>query len=188
MDGTAKLRVKVGAAEFEGEGPADLIQEQYRAFLAAVSAAPAAATTHTAPVAPVGANTDASGGSAIPPAATTASAPGAFDRALFKRVFTDSNAVISLLALPKGDTSEADALLMLLYAYQELRQNEYPVTGVRLMQSAKQSGLHQVDRIDRKIDTHTQYVLAAGARRGRKYSLNNQGVAKAQELILGLLK
>ena len=92
-----------------------------------------------------------------------------------------------MLALPKTEDPDADALLLLVYGYQELRPNDYPVSGVRLMQSAKQSGLHQVDRIDRTIDAHTQFVNSAGSRRGKKYSLNNQGSLKAKELIKNVL-
>lgn len=47
MDGHTKLRIKVGTSEFEGEGPSDLIKEQFEAFLAVVSAAGAQQATIT---------------------------------------------------------------------------------------------------------------------------------------------
>lgn len=180
MDGNAKLRVKVGDAEFDAEGPPDLIKEQYQAFLEAVRASPAPTPAQPAalmqPAPQPGTAGTASNGVSTPPADQMLSA-------MLKRVFRDAGPVISLLALPKSKNAEADALLLLLYGYQELRKGEYPVTGVRLMQAAKQSGLHQIKRADRTISMNEPYIMAAGAHRGRKYSLNNQGVTRAEEII-----
>ncbi|KQW68672.1 hypothetical protein ASC67_08360 [Methylibium sp. Root1272] len=102
-----------------------------------------------------------------------------------RRVFAEKNAIVSLLALPK---TASEALLLLLYGYQELKASEYPVTGVRLMQAAKQSGLHQLDRVDRAMTPNAAYVLTAGSHRGRRYQLNNQGIAKAQEIMNAIFK
>src|SRR3990172_12985754 len=143
-DKHAKLRIKVGLSEFEAEGPADLVQKQYQEFLAALTQADIARTSSPAPALPL---LNTPGQPAEPP-------PSHSDSADLKRVFSDQGPLVSLLALPKTEDPDADALLLLVYGYQELRPNDYPVSGVRLMQSAKQSGLHQVDRIDRTIDAH----------------------------------
>ena len=180
-DKTAKIRLKVGPHEFEAEGPPEAIQEQYQAFLKVIggyltlAVAPPPEPPEKPPLkgSEVGKVPDPENGVTSQPV----------DRDTLRRVFTDKGPLLSLLALPKTETSEADALLLLLYGYHEMRQSEYPVTGVRMMQAAKQSGLHSVDRIDRTIDAHEKYVNVAGSRRGRKYSLNNQGLLKAQEIM-----
>lgn len=169
-----KLRVKVGDAEFEGEGPAELIGQQYKDFLSAL-----------APLREAKPPSSAGAGVTLPPKDAASDPLG--EEVKLKRVFAENDAVISLLALPKGDTPDADAILLLVYGYSVLRKNDYPVTGVRLMQCAKQSGLHQVDRIDRIIATHAQYVNSAGLKRGKKYSLNNQGLIKAYEILNNVL-
>lgn len=189
-DETSRIKFKLGEHEFEFEGGREDAAEAYKAFLGAVQGlvaaapvAPPAPPPTPAPPAPdnTGINVDVERvvkreRKELPPELLQDTPP-------LKRVFAEKDAVISLLALPKTDNAESDALLLLLYGYQELKNSEYPVTGVRLMQAAKQSGLHQVDRIDRKIAANAQYVLAAGNRRGRRYQLNNQGIAKAKEMI-----
>ncbi len=172
----SKIKVKLGENELELEGPVALINEQYKAFLDAIKAS---ASQRAEVVIP------SSGESTAIPQQPPETVP---IRETLKRIYAERDAVISLLALPKTETSEADALLLLLYGYEVLRPSDYPVTGVRLMQAAKQSGLHAVDRIDRTIMTHSKYILAAGTRRGRKYQLNNQGISKAQEIIQAILK
>jgi hypothetical protein len=184
MDESYKLRVKVGVSEFEAEGPADVVKQQFSDFLAAVaaiSATPAGAVlSGSAPILTISGTGTAAGTSIV----NGVSAP---DRNELRRIFSENDAVISLTALPQTETPDADAVLLLIYGYHELKKDDYPVTGVRLMQAAKQSGLHQVDRIDRTIATHDSLVLKAGLKRGRKYQLNNQGIAKAQELIKRML-
>lgn len=184
MEGQAKLRVKVGISEFEAEGPAEMVKQQYDDFLAAVAKVSAAISPAT-PLPSTPAQAVINAGTGTITGSATLNAVSA-DRDQFRRVFAENDAVISLRAFPNTETRDADAVLLLIYGYQELRQNDYPVTGVRLMQAAKQSGL-QIKRIDRTIEAHDRLVLKAGMKRGRKYSLNNQGVTRAQELISEML-
>lgn len=181
---TSKIKLRLGDFEFEYEGDAVEGKAALAAFLGAASTAKASAPLPPPPPAPTPAvdlvkPLDGNGVLPPPPPPPAPSADGTS----LKRVFAEKDAVISLLALPKSDNAEGDALLLLLYGYQELKSSEYPVTGVRLMQAVKQSGLHQVDRIDRAMATNGQFVLSAGARRGKRYQLNNQGIAKAKEII-----
>jgi hypothetical protein len=182
--GNTKLRVKVHDSEFEAEGPTATVNKQYEAFLEALDKVDSAKAESRE----LGDSKVTRDG--LPPAIPTGQKNPVheqIDSALFRRIFAENGSVISLKALPKTDTAEADAILLLIYGYQVLRQSEYPVTGVRLMQAAKQSGLHQVDRIDRKIAAHEQYILTAGTRRGKKYQLNNQGVSHAEDIVRSLL-
>lgn len=187
----SKIRVKVGDNELELEGPPELINQQYKDFLNAVARA------NVGPKEPAeqkverhgagggtGAAKSAAGNQVDPP-----SPPPPLDVNL-KRVFAEKGAVISLLALPKTDKGAVmipDALLLLAYGYYKYRTDDYPVSGVRLMQAAKQSGI-PIERVDRSIDAHARYILSAGFKRGKKYSLNNQGIAKAEEILKALLE
>jgi hypothetical protein len=181
----AKLKIKLGDHAFEFEGDAAMAQGMYEAFLAALkssAAAPAApAQTPTATPAPVQEQLN-DGKGALTPAPTPAPNPFQEMMTPLARVFVERDGVISLQALPKTENPEGDALVLLLYGYQELKSSEYPVTGVRMMQAAKLSGV-KVDRIDRTFDGQTQYVLTAGQRRGKRYQLNNLGIVRAKEII-----
>ena len=76
-------------------------------------------------------------------------------------------------------------MLMLLYGYTKLG-TEQSVTGTTLMKAAKLSGV-SIGRIDRVMDgKNKEYVLAAGAKKGRRYSLNNPGITKTEQLMRDL--
>jgi hypothetical protein len=189
-DEHAKLRVKLGTAEFDGEGLADWIKEQYAEFLTAAvkTQAPATKAAEQSATPPPSAAADIPIEPAAPPLPPVNNGtPPPVQREDLRRVFAEHDAVVSLLAIPRSENADADALLLLVYGYHELRQNDYPVSGVRLMQSAKQSGLTQVDRIDRIISLHARFVNSAGAKRGKRYSLNNQGIIRATQLIREIL-
>jgi hypothetical protein len=60
--------------------------------------------------------------------------------------------------------------------------NRTAVNGYTLIRAAKQSGV-VIPRVDTSLAKRTDFVLAAGAKRGRMYSLNNPGVVYAEELL-----
>jgi hypothetical protein len=93
---------------------------------------------------------------------------------------------ISLRVLPQSPERDAETLLMLLYGFRVLKQQEY-ATAFQLMDAAKQSGL-QLDRIDRTLARVNQYVLRGGARRGTRYGLTNPGILHAEALLRGLFE
>lgn len=170
MEPTHRLKIKIGSAEFEAEGPPELVKEQFASFLAALPQAskespPPAAV---APVAPV-----ETPGITPPPALT-------LERDVLGRVFADGEP-LSLMALPRTDNANPDALLVLLYGYHKLR-DEQAVTGTMLMKSAKKSGV-PVERVDRSLGSNAPLINAAGAKKGRKYSLNNRGITAAEGII-----
>jgi hypothetical protein len=183
VDATQRIKVRMGNAEFEADGPTELVQQQYEMFMEAVakaSASPlAAASSGVTPA-----------GNSISPAAQNvngvqgATIPGnsiAVTDDLMTRVFRRDSDSVSLLALPHTEEPEADALMALLLGYQRLL-NRPNVTAVTLMQAARQSGIN-IPRLDTVLGSRTDLVLAAGARRGRRYSLNNRGVAYAEALV-----
>jgi hypothetical protein len=165
-----KIRVKFGSAEFEAEGPSDLVQAQFAEFMAALKALPVPQATPAPASAPAEAPPDPS---------------AAVSQDVLSRVFQVRENIVSLLALPKGNDTSSDALVMLLYGFERLT-NAAAVTGVTLMEACRQSGV-QVGRIDRAMDAQAEYVNAGGAHRGRRYSLNNPGKKRAEALIVGLI-
>src|SRR4051794_10953987 len=122
-----KLHVEVHGHKFDGEGPAEIIKQAYADFLAKVDQAPA--RLKLPPV------DDPAGFKAPNPP------PGAME-ALYKRVFSQRDDLISLQVLPKGNDAAGDALVLLIHGYQRLKTDEYPVSAVRLMQVAKLSGIN----------------------------------------------
>lgn len=175
MADAQKLRIKIGDAEFEAEGSEASIKFQFDAFLAALSAANAAAPK------------------ALPPLNTGGNGNGTPDRVdkvpektLIDRVFSlGKDGIVSLKYLPKGDQKEADALLLLLYGYATLKGAD-AVLGTQLIQAARVSGI-TLDRIDRAISKHEALLLKGGARKGMRYSLNNQGRVKAEEILMQMM-
>lgn len=179
MEPTHRLKIKIGSAEFEAEGAPEMVKAQYESFLAALTLAaktpptpaPALAAAAFAPASP---NDDGRSETPTPPGGA------ALDRALLERVFSAGDP-LSLAALPRSDNANADALLVLIYGYNKLR-GEQSVTGTMLMKSAKKSGV-PVERVDRSMGSNTAFILTAGAKKGRRYSLNNRGVVEAEGMI-----
>jgi hypothetical protein len=166
---THKLRIKIGDAEFEAEGSQESIKLQYDAFLAALAAAPKASVV--LPRAAGGSDAGHRGGDLVPD-----------DQFITKAFNTDADKdLVSLKYLPKGEGREADALLLLIYGYSKLKGAE-AVLGTQLLKAARQSGL-TLDRVDRHIAKHDAFLMKGGTRKGMKYSLYNQGVTKAAEVL-----
>lgn len=180
---TQRLKVKIRDSEFEADGPPDVVQDLYQQWLDAVNAAPAPEpASSAAPRSPPL-------GMPAPSVDAWLDEPGpsvTITDELMSRVFRREGDSISLLALPNGNRREPDALITLLYGFQRLA-NMPAVTGVTLMQASRQSGV-ALPRIDRVLDSETDFIMAAGARRGRRYSLNNRGVRHAELLIKQLVE
>lgn len=170
-----KIRVRIGENEFEASGPEELVKEQFERWLAAIQALSGQAAKPTATNKP---SDDSSGAADVPPG-------GELDSELIGRAFLLTNDVVSLRMLPRTEAVQSDALLLLLLGYATLR-NETMVLGTQLTRAAKQSGLG-VDRVDRALSRYDALLLKGGARKGSRYGLNNQGRARAQELLRQML-
>jgi hypothetical protein len=169
MGTSYKIHVKIGDSEFSAEGTEALVKEQYDRFLEIVGNKPAADRSRPSDQKP-----NSNGNGIAPP-----------PRDKLSRLFeVDGNGLVSLRILPRTDNRDADALLLILYGF-KTQADKADVNSGQLMVAAKQSGL-QMDRIDRVIAVHKQYVTDGGFKRGKRYGLNNQGVNKAQDLINGL--
>ena len=171
------IKTKIGIHEFEANGPKDLVTEQYKAWLAAISSMQA--TLQAAPAAPAGATPRVD---PPPPPRTFTGVP----RDVLDRVFREDDG-LSLAALPTTDNAAPDALVALLYGFWKIR-GEVSVTGTALMKAARKSGVN-VDRIDRVIGVYIPtFVQAGGVKKARRYQLNNPGNTKAEEIINAILK
>lgn len=166
-----KIRVKFGEHEFEAEGEQSAVEAQFAKFIEMVGVQNLAAGA-------VGKQDQVKQSQAKHHRAAPAEVP-------LERVFRTGETV-SLLALPKSDNPEADALLMLIFGFQRL-QSEATVPSTWLMKAAKQSGI-RVDRIDRYINAREEFFNVAGLRKGRRYSLNNRGIRHVEELLKGILE
>jgi hypothetical protein len=168
MPDVHRIKVKLGDAEFEAEGSQEAVQAQYDRFLEAVAL--------------IGAK----------PAKTPPNSlrekhvftPDAeFDDALMSRVFElRDDGLVVLRVQPTTDERDADALVMLLFGYRRLK-NEQQVLATQLLKAARQSGLG-IERVDRAIATYMpRFILRGGQRKGTTYTLTTQGAVRAEEVI-----
>ena len=186
METTHRIKIKLGDAEFDAEGQSDLINAQFSAFLDAVSKATPKAAPVLAPApATPSSDTSAEGANANSAAAASSFNVPSVSSDTLSRVFK-VNDTVSLLAIPKTDKPAADALLVILYGYDRMKSIN-AVTGTTLMKAAKQSGIN-IDRIDRIMGTRDEFVNFAGAKKGRRYSLNNRGAAEAEKIIRKMME
>lgn len=169
-----KVRIKIGDAEFEAEGSEESVKLQFDSFLAALSA-----RGTTTPQVQADRKTAGNGFELPPPPSS------GLEKAQLDRAFSIKDNVVSLRVLPQTQTREADTLLMLVYGFAAIKSQDM-VLGTQLIKAARVSGLN-LDRIDRAIGRHDQYLLKGGARKGMKYGLNNPGRAAAEEMIRQLI-
>ena len=163
-DSVNRIHIKLGDYEFEAEGPPDIINQQFEAFQEMVKTL-----------------LNASKNSTTDKPDPEDSIGKAIDDTALSRIFHESGDLLSLTATPETDDSKGDALLLLIYGYNKLR-NEPKITGVTLMKATRQSGV-SINRVDRYMDTKKEFILAGGVKRGKRYSLNNKGIQYVEEMI-----
>jgi hypothetical protein len=100
----------------------------------------------------------------------------------WERAFKRKDSRLSLITLPSTSNQRADAIILLLYGFQTLFDQD-AVSCIDLMDAAKQSGL-RIDRVDRNLPTsYKQFYNRGGTGKGMRYSLNNVGLRRAQEIL-----
>lgn len=168
MDLAYKLQIKIGESEFNAEGPEATVRDAYEKFISAVTGLMPVRERRAEPSRiHDGPNSETS-----PPPAS-----------LIQRVFQNDKEVVSLRLLPPDSTHRiADAVLLILYGFRVLQSlQDVPVT--KLLAALRQSGI-SVDRLDRVIGAHSSLVIKGGSQKGGRYALNNQGVARAESLLV----
>ncbi len=161
-----KLKVKVGDHEFEADGPAETVKEQFEAFKDLIASLPKnkiETTVISAPIQPP----------VIPPAIPAIATN-------VDRIFRAEGRVVSLTVPP---TSETDAVLLVLYGQRHYRKNDNP-TGGEIIDGMEQSG-YRTPRIDRILAGLSEEgaVIITGAHRGKRYRLTNQGHTRAEGVV-----
>jgi hypothetical protein len=162
-----KLRVKVDGHEFEAEGPAETVKEQFESFKNMIASLSKNKPENT----PIEEN----GEGAISALPAKTSSTNNVDR-----IFRPENRVVSLTVPP---ASETDAVLLILYGQRHYRNNENP-TGSEIIDGLEQSG-YRTPRIDRILTSLAGEgaVIITGAHRGKKYRLTNQGFTRAEGVV-----
>lgn len=167
MPGNYRLKITVGEDVFDAEGPEAAVKEQFAEFRSLVEERAKTQKPGNTPATPEGNGAR----HAAPPAGD-----------LHSRVFQQSpDGTVSLKVLPKGKDKDADALLLILYGFQKLKGQDN-IFGTRMSKAAQISGV-SVSRIDKALERHSDYYIRGGQRRSANYTLNNQGITKAEEIM-----
>src|SRR5580658_2772549 len=175
-----RLKMRIGEAEFEADVPENKVQPMYHQFLLMLerrSEAPVrlfdAATKADAQRSTVEA--------AVPARPSAESLGERFDPTLLTRIFDlDADGAVTLKVLPEGPDTNADAMLLLLYGYYRLK-NEECVLATQLFRAAEQSGI-SLRRPANEYARNARFVVRGGHRKGSHYSLSSQGLTMAREL------
>lgn len=164
MSELRRLKMKIGDAEFEAEVAEDEVQPMYDEFLSVLRQ-----RSHT------------------PERVVAVPASGrAFDQKLLGRIFeVRPDGAVVLKVLPEGPDREADAMLLLLYGYYVLK-NEECVLATHLFRAAEKSGI-TLRRPANECIRNGRFVIRNGQRKGSHYALNSQGLAMAQEITARIL-
>lgn len=165
----SKIRMKVGIHEFEAEGPADVVKEQFAAFREMILSQPCIKKdSKENPVTQDTVNMSDSMHSVHVP---------------IERIMHVSGRVVSLTALP---ASPQDAALLIMMGHKDMRDN-VSVTGQEIGDGLAQSG-RPVARVDRIMEPLlTDFVLKTGIKRSTRYRLTNQGANKALSIARDLI-
>jgi hypothetical protein len=162
-----RLKVRLGPHEFDGEGEKETVKEQYEMWLQAITAMPNAGERR--------------GANATPNTANKIEEVDDEVEALWNRAYKRSDNSVSLNVLPQTKAPNPDAILLLIYGFHALLKQEF-AKATDLMDAAKQSGL-RIDRVDRLPSDYNALIIKGGNGKGSRYSLNNRGLARAQELL-----
>jgi hypothetical protein len=187
-----KVRVKLGQAEFDAEGPEETVKKNLTEFL---EHAPAYAdrtptrqgfefSDFLAQVrGPAMLDTVGVATAAAPQLPSTSLATSLNPQVL-KRLFKDdSDDLISLRVLPsESEDKAADTVLLLLFGFLVLK-NQSEVRASDLLTCAKQSGI-SLDRIDHAMakQRYQSLIKRGGTRNGSRYALTNPGIQHAEDV------
>jgi hypothetical protein len=164
--GDYKLKIKIGDHEFEAEGPADVVQNQFAMFKELLGSGAAKREL------------------AEEPKQRTEQLGTDPKRPAFDKIMRSEGRVISLTVHPE---SIDEAILLVLLGQRHYRQND-SVTGGEIIDGLRQSG-HTVNRVDYQLDKLATEgtVIKVGTGRASRYRLTNKGLAKAEEIANSLL-
>jgi hypothetical protein len=189
-----KVRVKLGASEFEAEGPEDTVRQQLDHFYIAATQplAQRANTnqpTNTAGNETTGKHPAAEGNGDGPTPIPDLEQRTTVDPMIINRLFRDESGILVLRVIPKVEGRNGEALLLILWGHYVLR-NQLEVPGTELVASIKRSGIN-LGRVDETLSRKGMegFVNTGGSGKWRKfYSLTNSGLEHAEEVASHILK
>ena len=166
MEGSSRLKIKIGDHEFEAEGPAETVQAQFRVFKELIAKTPERKGLEP--------------GEPPPPPPV----PKNNSQLRLDSIMKTEGRVVSLTA--RANLLE-DAILLIILGQKTFRSID-GVTGSEIVDGLKVSG-QPADRIDRVITKLADdgHVIITGVRRAKRYRLTNQGLAKAQEIAKAII-
>jgi hypothetical protein len=194
MSETRRLKMKIDDAEFEADVPDCVVEPMYDRFLSMLerrrtppvfwqldTAGKAHKKTPDIDAAVRGSIEEVARSSATEVRCETC------DQDFLTQVFDlGLGGVVTLKMLPKGNDQRADALLLLLYGYYRLK-NEERVMATVLNRAAELSGI-PLPRITNGYARNGRYVVRGGYGKGGNYSLNSEGLAIAKEIVANIFK
>jgi len=176
MENTYRLKIKIGQHEFEAEGPAQIVQEQFESFKQLVSTMPVqqAPQAQNPPQEPEN-----------PVTMPQEESYGELDVSQLSKIMKKEGRLVSLTVRAK---SIEDACLLVIYGQRALRGMEL-TTGGEIMDGLTATGGMSVARVDRLLEKLGREgdVIVTGTRRSKRYRLTNSGFAKAQRVASDLL-
>jgi hypothetical protein len=160
MDST-RIKIKIGEHEFEAEGPAKVVQEQFEAFKQLISKPPEKAATPSESVVEQAGIRRRNAEGEIP----------------LDKIYRVEKRVVSLTVKPE---SEATAAMLIMLGQKAYRENE-TVTASEIRDGLEQSG-YRPDRVDRIMQPLSDEgnVVRIGIKKGTRYRFTNQGLSKAE--------
>ena len=187
MSETRRLKIKIGDAEFEADVPESKVQPMYDRFLFMLE------RRRTSLLRLNGRDGKASKPSLAtkepeePYQDSSAEVRRETSALALTRVFDlRQHGAVILKVVPNGPAEHAYALLLLLYGYYRVK-NEECVLATELYRSAEQSGI-TLRRISNEYARNRDYVVRGGQGKGSHYSLNSEGLAIARETIATILE
>jgi hypothetical protein len=167
----ARLRVKIGAHEFEAEGPRQIVATYFEAWKQLVA-------VHSP-----------SAGAVVPPltrADAASGAPAASDPAGCDLFAVDRQR--NLLTLRVSPAGDADAALLLLYGFRQYGVDDGQQLLATRLQAALAASGHRRVRLDRTLARHraARLVKKTGRRKGSTYELTPAGAQRAETLARAL--
>lgn len=160
MDASYKLRIKIGDHEFDAEGPADVVQDQFAAFKEMIASLPSQSRQPQEQQRDREQNSTANALPHLP----------------LEKIIKVEGRVVSLTARCE---SVDEAVMLILLGQKEFRNNQ-EVTGAEVMDGLKQSG-YMLARVDTVLDKLSKEgsTITIGVHRSRRYRLTNVGHSKA---------
>ena len=193
MSETRRLKMKIGDAEFEADVPESMVEPMYDRFLSMLerrrtpflwqldTASNAHKKTPEIEEAVRGSIEEVVRSSATTVRRET------WDQNFLTQVFDlRQDGVVILKVLPKGPEQHADALLLLLYGYYRVK-NEERVMATMLNRAAEQSGI-PLRRLANGYTRNGRYVVRGGYGKGSNYSLNSEGLAIVKEIVANIFE